>query len=326
MTGRTLAIACGIALALLQLLMLQCGPVSAPEDAGNPDDAEIDAGADAGPDSSDQPDRLDPSDAGQDSGFDAGRDAGPKDAGFDSGHDAGFDSGFDAGWDAGKDGGPSCDGGIKTCSSSNCPSGCCDGCGNCRTGNEHSACGQDGLKCADCPATPNKVCYLKTCFPCTGTSCAGGCCSKTNECHEGSEDGFCGTGGATCLNCPPGGAHCVKKACVVCDLSSCGSGCCDADGWCRTGTESSACGMGSERCTDCTQLSTKICHNRNCSACNTTTCAGCCLAGLCTPGQYCFDPATNSCADGNNDMHCGYGGTCVNCWNMGYYCYFGYCQ
>ena len=49
-------------------------------------------------------------------------------------------------------------GAPSACGPSNCPDGCCDSTGTCRTGRDVRACGSIGGRCSDCVANGFSVC------------------------------------------------------------------------------------------------------------------------------------------------------------------------
>ena len=80
------------------------------------------------------------------------------------------------GFDASIDGPP-----AGNCGPSNCPAGCCDAAGTCRTGIDTRACGASGQRCSDCIANGFQFCdgNRKTCgrdvSDCS-SQCPNGCC------------------------------------------------------------------------------------------------------------------------------------------------------
>lgn len=96
-----------------------------------------------------------------------------------------------------------------------CPSGCCDAAGNCRTGNENTACGDGGQLCVDCLAQNEQCSAQGFCFDgvhCGPENCAG-CCTATGECRPGSSSTECGSFGNLCENCGALGETCQGGTC-----------------------------------------------------------------------------------------------------------------
>ena len=135
--------------------------------------------------------------------------------------------------------------GSGACSPATCPSGCCDASGTCRTGRDVRACGSAGDRCADCVADGFALC---------------------------NGDGVCGRDDARC------------------SAATC-AGCCTVDEGrlrCLSGTEPAACGGRGGACTDCA-ASGRACDasTRSCgaTACDASTCDGCCVGDKCLPGD-----------------------------------------
>jgi hypothetical protein len=84
--------------------------------------------------------------------------------------------------------------------------GCCDGAGQCRTGDAPAECGIGGGSCEAC--ADGEICSGGTCV---------GCCSG-DTCLAGDSSTACGTGGVACEDC---GTHrtCGDGGCVVSETS-----------------------------------------------------------------------------------------------------------
>ena len=250
------------------------------------------------------------------------------------------------------------------CDAVACPIGCCKA-GSCSAGSADDACGR-GTECVDCAGLGlscnasqacdgcRASCGGKTCGQpdgcggtcsgscpggqacengmciCNGSSCPSGCCSA-NSCRAGSEDSFCGQGGAACTNCAfngqrceaqsckscvpscggktcgqpdgcggtcsgscPGGQICEGGACI-CNARSCPSGCCQGV-TCRAGTEAALCGKGGVACVNCVTAG-QLCSNQSCQAC-VPNCDGkaCGLDDGC--GTPCGCPTGRACDEG----------------------------
>lgn len=210
------------------------------------------------------------------------------------------------------------------CSTTTCP-GCCDLRGECKVGNELSACGVRGASCA--------ACLL-------GQACLTGFCGLSGA---GTAGGGLATGGGSAMGGGVVGGGAVTGGgggglATVCNASTCG-GCCDGN-TCFTGRVDLACGSDGAPCRSCPggQLCVAAGLGGACvngggaagggsaggsiaggtaggaiGACNAATCPqGCCVGGACqTPP---------------NSARCGTGGqTCTNC-QSGNTCVSGSCQ
>jgi hypothetical protein len=218
------------------------------------------------------------------------------------------------------------EGGVvpSTCGPSNCPNGCCDGNGICRTGADTRACGSTGQRCSDCIANGFQFCDgRKVCgrsvTTCGAAECPGGCCSfdgATPKCLAGTDPNACGRSGASCVDCGAQGRSCdpVQRDCSVgkCDASNC-SGCCVGDK-CLDGTDGQACGSNGQACESCTIMG-QSCRNNpggggRCEGtptCGPQNCGGCCNGTVCVAGS-------DSSACGKQGM------ACSNCLATGKQC------
>ncbi len=204
----------------------------------------------------------------------------------------------------------------KTCTPSNCPTGCCDTTGACRPGEGAAACGNGGYMCVDCTAFGLQCsASTHTCTPaptCNASTCPNGCCEpSTGQCVKGTDAAQCGSGGAQCVAClasqqcnaTSSGGTCVGT--TQCGPATC-SGCCDAQGSCREGNAANACGGGGTACMDCSSLG---------GQCDPS--AKVCYAAGCNPGNCpwgCCDGATGQCMKGLDPWQCGSGGAlCQPC-------------
>ena len=166
------------------------------------------------------------------------------------------------------------------CNFSNCPNGCCLGDGTCfvayeaADGSTDIPCGWSGEACTTCPS--GYTCFVGGCMHETTGDCSpancNGCCFNasmnggpgitiggSNECFEGSQDLYCGSGGAACQECAPSmnGGHCVAdpgggghcEGVGICNATNC-VGCCDGN-VCAEGTQNVACGIAGAPCQDC---------------------------------------------------------------------------
>ena len=208
------------------------------------------------------------------------------------------------------------EGGISSnCGPSNCPTGCCDSNGVCRTGADTRACGTAGGRCNDCVANGFTLCTdTRVCGrddpACSSATCPG-CCSfsgGTRRCLAGIDGAACGRSGQACTNCAAQGRACdvSTRQCSAgkCDATNC-NGCCVGDK-CLTGTDLLSCGTNGAQCVSCGAGQT--CQPQGggggqCSgtaSCGPQNCGGCCRNGQCLAG-------TDSTA-------CGKGGaTCSTC-------------
>lgn len=189
---------------------------------------------------------------------------------------------------------------TEPCGPDTC-AGCCDGDGNCRTGNERAFCGVGGHACRICV---DGRCEANVCVfdHCDAANCPTGCCMPDGVCLPGTDTVACGTGGASCQACTEG--YCEENRCIfdeLCGPLNC-AGCCDTDGLCRAGTQQTACGRDGEECIDC---GNETCQAGECTTqptCGPHNCAGCCdAAGVCHTG----DENTACGAGGNACLSCG---------------------
>jgi hypothetical protein len=154
--------------------------------------------------------------------------------------------------------GQACVNGICVCNAASCPSGCCSNgpgvAGTCQTSNSDH-CGTNGVTCTACGT--GQTCVNGTCV-CNATSCPNGCCSNgpgvAGTCvpfaNQGA--GTCGTGGATCAQCPT----------KVCNTATCTSGVCGFTP------------LNEVKTTDCT--GSNICCNGFCVTAQLGQCPICC--------------------------------------------------
>jgi hypothetical protein len=202
-----------------------------------------------------------------------------------------------------------------------CPGGCCDDAGVCRSGQDDANCGAGGGACVDCVSS-GQTCSptLQQCIVQGACGACSGCCVGT-ECVTGTSTTACGAGGAQCANCaaagltcstgPKGGGSCAQ----TCGPTNCG-GCCGATG-CVAGTSTTACGSGGQACAACPAPAEQcvafggtagggVCLT---TACNALNCPGCCDGnGLCQIG---VDP-TSCGAQGLACRTCAPDQACVN--------------
>ncbi len=189
----------------------------------------------------------------------------------------------------------------SSCGPSNCPTGCCDSTGTCRTGRDVRACGSTGGRCSDCVAngfslcTSSRVCGRDD--PSCSPSTCSGCCATDEgrrRCLSGTEPSACGKTGAQCSDCASQGRACdaSTRACgsTKCDASNC-DGCCVGDK-CLPGDVASACGTKGAQCDSC--ASGQLCRTQaggggiceGTSTCGPANCGGCCnAAGQCVTGN-----------------------------------------
>jgi hypothetical protein len=105
----------------------------------------------------------------------------------------------------------------ESCSSANCPSGCCNGSTCVPYANENNnQCGASGAACAACgtglSCNGSGQCTGTT--GCNSSNCAGGCCNGSTCVPYASENNnTCGTGGAACAACTTG-QTCNTGACT----------------------------------------------------------------------------------------------------------------
>jgi hypothetical protein len=159
------------------------------------------------------------------------------------------------------------------CGPFTCPDGCCQSDGTCfvaTAGAVNTPCGSNGEACTTCAA--GEMCF-GGCVrdlgeTCSATNCAG-CCllastmgntiSTSTQCADGTQDSFCGSGGAQCNRCSPAtnGGHCVADSpsgghCEdvgQCNATNC-AGCCLGN-VCAEGQQNVACGIRGAACQDC---------------------------------------------------------------------------
>jgi hypothetical protein len=159
------------------------------------------------------------------------------------------------------------------CSVFTCLGGCCLPDGTCFRATLSSdgtfptdiPCGGTGEACITCPAGDS--CIAEACehdvAPTCSPSTCGGCCEgpgASDQCWEGTDDNFCGSGGNTCQRCTPdsNGGHCVADStggghCEdvgLCNATNC-AGCCLGN-VCAEGSQNVACGERGVACQDCT--------------------------------------------------------------------------
>ena len=167
-------------------------------------------------------------------------------------------------------------GAPATCNAFNCPNGCCLADGTCFAPTDSAngsdiPCGSNGEACVTCPS--GDTCLAGGCMqfaePCTPDTCKGCCLLGTSPapgltsmgsgCYVGSQDLYCGSGGAQCQACAPSmnGGHCAAgpasgghcEGVGTCDATNC-AGCCAGD-LCVVGTQNVGCGSAGAECQDC---------------------------------------------------------------------------
>lgn len=200
---------------------------------------------------------------------------------------------------------------AQTCSSSSCPTGCCQGT-SCMGGASLSACGTGGGACKMCNV--NEKCITGKCVPtsgdCSPSNCTG--CCQNKQCKSGTATAVCGAGGSDCRACKTG-EQCKGGSCVptgLCSPSTCASGCCN-NGQCKGGTDASACGTGGNACKTC--QSNETCTGGACvpttGTCGPSSCAtGCCQNNQCKGGTLLTACGTG----GTTCQSCKSGETCTN--------------
>jgi hypothetical protein len=225
-----------------------------------------------------------------------------------------------------------------SCRAGKCCTGCWDPLKNaCQPGTDPEICGDKGVVCLNCVASPSDGCTSYGCSPavgCTiavkvdGTPCPGGKCWKGKcclgcwdglNCLPGKDIAWCGIGGESCMPCPstssctlpycstgackqspkPDGALCPGGTCVG---GACCTGCVDkVTGKCVKGDQPSACGTGGGACGVC------IANN---NPCQKTVCMadGACGFANVADGTTCPTglPSTGACWNGD---------CCDGCWN-----------
>jgi hypothetical protein len=146
------------------------------------------------------------------------------------------------------------DGGF--CNARTCPSGCCDGFGNCQPGIAQVACGSFGTSCQNCAqfgqTCSNQQCVLPDAGFCDASNCKG-CCDQFNKCQPGGLPAQCGTLGNFCQDCTLFGNQCSGGQCIPPCSQTC-AGCCDSSGTCQGGFVDKQCGEQGTLCADCTAL------------------------------------------------------------------------
>lgn len=229
---------------------------------------------------------------------------------------------------------------TTVCSASTCPTGCCDGNGNCQSGTSLTACGDDGHACENCPAEGFTVCAQapNQCqgvpVNCSPANCPNGCCQTDlngqQSCVGGNDDTLCGTQGQACQDCQNDGLVCSGQTCatMACSPANC-NGCCFQNtciGENGAPPPPGLCGAGGNQCLMCNPG--QQCVGGQCEStteCGPGNCAGCCgAAGVCrvgtrprncgTGGTTCMDCGTGTCSDGFciTSTTCG-PGSCTGC-------------
>ena len=166
------------------------------------------------------------------------------------------------------------------CNPFTCPLGCCLGDGTCFVPSFAAdgsfptdiPCGSNGEACETCPS--GDMCLAGGCVHYPGATCSdncNGCCDFLASpgsvptmlawpCYEGSQDLYCGSGGAQCQACAPSmnGGHCAAgpgsgghcEDVGTCNASNC-AGCCSGK-LCVVGSQDVGCGSAGAACQDCT--------------------------------------------------------------------------
>lgn len=194
------------------------------------------------------------------------------------------------------------DAGPGNCNAANCPSGCCDTSGTCRTGSDVRACGRFGARCSDCVANGFQFCNAngvcgRNVTNCSSTNCSTGCCSfqgGTSACLAGVDAFACGRNGSSCIDCASQGRSCDTgtRSCssTRCDSTNC-AGCCVGDR-CLTGTDATSCGTKGQSCTSCAATG-QTCRSLSSGGglcegtptCGPANCGGCCQGTVCVAGS-----------------------------------------
>jgi hypothetical protein len=186
--------------------------------------------------------------------------------------------------------GQACLRGACACTGRSCPTGCCDGSGQCRV-DDDAACGTGGGACMACTGI-GQTCggggQAGVCG-CTddGQACAGRVCgTATNNCGQEVSCGPLGGG------CPPG-QGCTETGTCVCPPGTCGEGCAHvicADQSCGQGA-GDQCAADSDCCS---------------GVCVADACLGGCVAenGVCDSGGDCCGGALCTTAGGSGDQFC----------------------
>jgi hypothetical protein len=183
--------------------------------------------------------------------------------------------------------------------------GACTGClsqGQCRTGDQVTSCGMNGVQCVNCSSTASDctngmclchgaaacmgadMCFTSGCSTCA-TACPGGCC-QGNICRTERKDRCSSAGlGSVCIDCgltgdgcdagclcgdgPPcgNGKTCTNGICFDAGFGPCGAcdGCCPPDGGTCVGknfTSLAQCGRSGQICTACG--SQMVCQQGSC--------------------------------------------------------------
>jgi hypothetical protein len=185
-----------------------------------------------------------------------------------------------------------------SCTTEDCPSGCCDAAGLCKSSSD-LACGVLGNACQTCLA--GQTCRFGACVG-SNFSGAGGSSGTGGSGGGGGGSTTGGSGGGSGSVTPDGGGNAADagrpngggtNACV-----NCTTGCC-FDGSCLSGTLNLACGANGNACVSCP--ANTGCINGQCRACNASTCpTGCC-------------DDLNQCQLGTGVSGCGLGGRCEVC-------------
>jgi hypothetical protein len=183
--------------------------------------------------------------------------------------------------------------------------------------------GSDGSDDTTLDAGPDT--YDGAFFPdglCGPSTCLRGCCTDVGECVEPPTDTQCGWAGSLCQICDAGPCADYAGCTVVlfgCGASDC-SGCCigndsgaggEPQAACMPGLTPEFCGAGGDSCQICGPGQTcraigfdagGFCQAN--TVCDPTTCTGCCIDGVC--------------AQGDQAIACGIGGTaCKDCGDGG---------
>lgn len=186
--------------------------------------------------------------------------------------------------------GQRCDGERCVCDDQSC-SGCCNAEGECQTGRDPEACGNDGALCQACPSGDS--CDEGACSGCTST-CEG--CCEGSICLESTLES-CGVGGVACDRCNElaadtcsdegeclcgaelacaTGQRCVSGMCV-CDEVSCAGGCCNGSTCEIRSVET--CGSGGSTCS--------VCDPDFADTCSSDGACRCGDSDPCAPGFHC---------------------------------------
>jgi hypothetical protein len=215
-------------------------------------------------------------------------------------------------------GGGRCEG-TSSCGPANC-GGCCNAAGQCVAGNDTTACGRGGERCAACgiaqvciPEGQPNARSCQTPPACGPTNCTGCCVGNQCVAANATTPQRCGLNGQQCQACPAGQVcNQPTGTCVPapeCSPASCPLGCCLGD-ICAFGQQNTACGTGGDACVNCQNLG-RVCEANSCQppSCNPDNCrTGCCDG--------------NQCVNGTGDDACGAigGGQCQDCAAAGEVC------